>query len=138
MPDADTTTAGEGISENNGLTASSVAVESPQLHADSDRRRSRYWVPDRHDLDKKEHLVAFFALGLLAGFAYRQYAPGHVFLSLAVLAGSIQAMQSLSITREPSLGDLGYDLAGAVLGVGMAYLVAWVGRIIPAQRDSTG
>ncbi len=105
---------------------------------DGDRSHSRYWAPDWQDLDKKEHLAAFFALGLLAGFAYRQYAPVRVFLSLAVLAGSIQAMQGLSITREPDLGDLGYDLAGAVLGVGTAYLVAWVGRMIPAQRESTG
>lgn len=139
-PDAGPTTTGEAVFEetHSGFTPGSAAVESPELHVDGDRNHSRYWAPDWQDLDKKEHLAAFFALGLLAGFAYRQYAPVRVLLSLAVLAGSIQAMQGLSITREPALGDLGYDLAGAALGAGMAYLLAWAGRMIPAQRASTG
>ncbi len=118
--------------------ASADTYRPPEGGAESDEHEPRYWTPSWEDLDKKEHLVAFLLLGLLASFAYRQYPSVRVVASLIALASSIQVMQSLSNTRESDIGDWQYDVLGIAVGVSMVYLLTLLRRLLPIAKASGG
>ena len=78
--------------------------------------------------DKTGHLAAFAVLALLASLTYRRRPWWLVVGALACLSGLIQIVQHLSVTREPDLTDLTFDLLGIAIGGGVAALWITVAR----------
>ena len=66
--------------------------------------------------DKVGHLFAFTVLGFLAGLTYSRVSLWLVSATLFSLSGLIQIAQHLSVTREPDLADLAFDVLGIALG----------------------
>jgi len=70
--------------------------------------------------DKWTHVAGFLVLALLVLIAYRQHSAIGCIVALTTLGGSIEALQALSITREPEWLDFGSDIAGILLGAAIA------------------
>lgn len=75
-----------------------------------------------------EHFLAYFAVALLFGLAWRR--PVVVAALLTVVAGSVEALQGLTSDRIPDLATGFCGSAGALAGVLTASLVTdlWRGR----------
>jgi VanZ family protein len=72
--------------------------------------------------DKVEHMIAYAVLGLL-GAASSERGIMRLILGLAVFGLAIELLQSFSPGRSPDLLDLAADIAGAVVGCGLAILL---------------
>lgn len=73
--------------------------------------------------DKLNHLAAFIALGLAATLAQASRRPGWTAFGLLVYGGLIEWLQTRIPGRQGDLVDLLVDLAGIVLGLGLAALL---------------
>lgn len=87
---------------------------------------------------RRAHLAAFALLALLALLAWRRPGAGRVLLCVAAFAPCIEAMQSLTVTREAQLDDLVQDLAGIAAGALAARLVTAAARLAARRRPHRG
>lgn len=75
------------------------------------------------------HLVAFAGLAFLL---VRQWQWQHVAALGLVFAGATEALQFFAVDRNPSLADVGIDMAGVLLGLTLRVpsrsLPAWLRR----------
>jgi len=75
--------------------------------------------------DKAEHVIAYAALGLLAG-ASSERGVARAILGLATFGIAIEFLQALSPGRSPDAIDALADVIGACLGVGAAFARRYV------------
>ena len=82
------------------------------------------------------HLVLFASMAWVAS-ALLAWAPPRVLMATIVLAILTEGLQFWAIDRHPGLLDMGIDLAGAGLGIGLAWGTAhWVR--LSDRRDADG
>ncbi len=88
--------------------------------------------------DKRLHLFAFAGLSLLLVITFRRYPPYRSVLSAILLGAAIEALQALSITREPEWGDIGFDSAGVLLGAGVGIIILKLFKQHPHGTSTAG
>lgn len=82
-------------------------------------------APEGTGWDKLDHAAAFAALGLVGVLALRPAGGGLAWLLglLAALGALIEWLQSFVPSRQADFGDLVADVAGALVGVMLGWLL---------------
>ena len=116
---ADTAPVGENVTRAQDAGANAQALPASR----------NYWIPEIENLDKKEHFLAYAVLALLASLAYRSVPALFPYLGIVLLATSVQLIQSLTVTRDADITDLGFDFLGITLFSLLALPARrWLGR----------
>ncbi len=102
--------------------------EAPAQAGSSEPTPALQLPPLAAHADHGPHLAAFTVLAFLAALAYRSR-PGRRAIALLALSGSIQVVQTLSVGRGPSLGDVAADALGIGLGTALAAAACALARI---------
>ena len=70
-------------------------------------------------LSSLAHLVLFSGMAAVAAAPPLQWSVRRVFLVALVLAVLTEMLQFLALDRHPRLRDVGIDMTGALLGIGL-------------------
>ena len=94
-------------------------------------------APNGTGWDKLDHLLAFAALGVVGVLALRPTLRGAmlVLAVLVMLGAGIEWLQSLVPSRRPDFADFVADMAGAVAGTLLAWLLARKAGLQAAGTD---
>lgn len=84
------------------------------------------------------HLVAFAWLAILLWTLRPELRGWRTVVVLAILAVAAELMQGLTAEREAGVGDVGVNLLGAGLGLGLVFIVSGVWRMVRSRRISQG
>ncbi len=124
--------AGSGRADTGGKQSGAAGDDASQADETATTATvepNRRWIPTAKNLDKRGHLAGFALLALLAAFAFRSHSAWRVLPALALLAASIETLQSFTVMREADALDLAAGLLGAFSGVLTAWLATRLVRV---------
>jgi VanZ family protein len=90
--------------------------------------------PDFLVWDKAQHFTAYFGLALLATLGWGRRIRASVILGAVLLLGGVLEILQAFLGRDAQWADMGANTLGAVLGLGLGFLMLRAARLVDARR----
>lgn len=126
-----------------GITQWIVEHITPNWHALSETARTELLVTWRFVVRKGAHMAVFAVLGMLlfnawSGMRERTYTHRAVLSAACCFLAAVfdEGHQAFVPARGPSLRDVFFDFAGAVLGILLLLLVLWFARKCAKRKET--